>query len=82
MRLRLFIPPPPQGGVIYNDPVNTVVTALLGFIHRQGEEAENMDDRRHFSSGSNPDLGADNIHHCGVFAEETREEPASNCSEM
>lgn len=41
-----------------------------------------MDDRRHFCSGSNPDLVADNIHHCGVFAEETREEPASNCSEM
>lgn len=41
-----------------------------------------MDDRRHFCSGSNPDLVADITHHCGVFAEETREEPASNCSEM
>ena len=41
-----------------------------------------MDDRRHFCRGSNPDLVADNIHRCCVFAEKTKEEAASNCSEM
>ena len=41
-----------------------------------------MDDSRHFCSGSNPLLVADSIDRCGVFAEKTREEPVSNCSEM
>jgi len=50
--------------------------------HRQGEEAGAMDDSRHFCSGRNPVLGIDIIDHCGVFAEKTREETVSNCSEM
>jgi len=41
-----------------------------------------MDDSCHFCGASNPGLVADSIDHCGVFAEKTREETASNCSEM
>jgi len=41
-----------------------------------------MDDSRHFCSGINPVLGVDSNDHCGVFAEKTRGEAASNCSEM
>ena len=41
-----------------------------------------MDDSRHFCSGSNPVLATVSIDHCCVFAEKTKKESVSNCSEM